>query len=83
MIGKNAWPKVAISILDRNGWQDTLEYLESVRRLDYPNYLTVVVDDSSWNDSADRTKAWAEENLGTGHVLAQHAEETVLKGGVC
>lgn len=83
MIDKNAWPKVAISILNWNGWLDTLECLESVRRLDYPNYLTVVVDDSSWNDSADRIKAWAKENLGTGHVLAQHSEETVLKGGVC
>ncbi len=44
-------PRVAVSILNWNGWQDTLECLESVRRLDYPNYLSVVVDNGSWDDS--------------------------------
>ena len=79
MIDKDGWPKVAISILNWNGWQDTLDCLESVRRLDYPNYLTAVVDDSSWNDLADRIKAWAEENLGTAHVLAQYSRRPSSK----
>jgi len=43
-------PTVAISILNWNGWQDTLECLESVRRLDYPNYLTIV--DSFWAEDS-------------------------------
>ena len=43
-------PLVAISILNWNGWRDTLECLESVRRLDYPNYLAIVVDNGSWDD---------------------------------
>ena len=59
-----ASPLVVISILNWNGWKDTLECLESVRRLDYPNFLTVVVDNGSWNGSADKIKAWAEANLG-------------------
>ena len=74
-------PLVVISILNWNGWQDTLECLESVRRLDYPNYLTVVVDNGSWNGSADKIKAWAEENLGTGHFIADYTRETALAGG--
>jgi GT2 family glycosyltransferase len=74
-------PLVAISILNWNGWRDTLECLESVRRLDYPNYLTVVVDNGSWDDSAERIKAWAHENLGAGHVLADYAQEIAFQGG--
>jgi hypothetical protein len=76
-----AWPRVALSILNWNGWQDTLECLESVRRLDYPNYLPIVVDNGSWNDSAEEIKAWAEENLGPGHILADYSREAALKGG--
>ncbi|MGA8186080.1 MAG: glycosyltransferase, partial [Terriglobia bacterium] len=74
-------PLVAISILNWNGWEDTLECLESVRRLDYPNYLTVVVDNGSWNGSADKIKAWAEANLGPGRVIADYSRETALAGG--
>ena len=74
-------PLVAISILNWNGWEDTLECLESVRRLDYPNYLVVVVDNGSTNGSADKIRAWAEANLGPGHVLADYTSETALAGG--
>ncbi len=31
-------PLVAISVLNWNGWQDTLECLRSIRALDYPDY---------------------------------------------
>jgi hypothetical protein len=74
-------PGVGISILNWNGWQDTLKCLESVRQLDYPNYLTIVVDNGSWNDSAEKIKAWAEANLSSGHVLADYTRETALQGG--
>lgn len=51
-------PKVAIVVLNWNGKQDTLECLESIGKLDYPNYQTVVVDNGSTDDSVDaiRTK---------------------------
>ena len=80
--GVSESPLVVISILNWNGWQDTLECLESVRRLDYPNYLTVVIDNGSWNGSADKIKDWGEENLGPGHVLADYTRETALAGGI-
>jgi GT2 family glycosyltransferase len=74
-------PKVAISILNWNGWQDTIECLESVRGLRYTNCLTIVVDNGSWNDSAGRIAAWARERLGSGHVLAEYSRQTALQGG--
>jgi GT2 family glycosyltransferase len=80
--GVSESPLVAISILNWNRWRDTLECLESVRRLDYPNYLTVVVDNGSWDGSADRIKAWAEANLGPGSVLADYTRERAMAGGV-
>jgi hypothetical protein len=81
-IGQRAsYPLVAISILNWNGWQDSLECLESVRRLDYPNYLTVVVDNGSSDDSLDRIRAWAKETLPDQTAFVQYRREMALAGG--
>lgn len=74
----DTWPKVAIIVLNWNGWRNTIECLESVRELTYPNYLTIVVDNGSWDDSLKRIKEWA---IGKGLVLAEYNVETTLKGG--
>ena len=54
------WPKVAIIILNWNGWKDTVECLESVFRNTYPNYQVIVVDNGSTDDLIEKIKAWAE-----------------------
>ena len=54
------WPKVAIIILNWNGWKDTLECLESVFRNTYPNYQVIVVDNGSTDGSMEKIKAWAD-----------------------
>lgn len=46
-------PKVYISILNWNGLKDTLECLESVFKLDYPNFEVIVVDNGSTDDSVE------------------------------
>jgi GT2 family glycosyltransferase len=74
-------PRVAIIILNWNGWQDTLECLESVRQLDYPNYLTIVVDNGSWDDSLEKIRARVKESLGEGYVLVEYAKTIALRGG--
>ncbi|KUK57297.1 MAG: Glycosyl transferase, family 2 [Synergistales bacterium 53_16] len=59
MSGKETWPKVAIIVLNWNGWRDTIECLESLQRLTYPNYQIIVVDNGSTDDSVEKIKAWA------------------------
>ena len=44
-------PKVSIIILNWNGVKDTLECLESVYKLDYPNFEVIVVDNGSTDNS--------------------------------
>lgn len=44
-------PKVFISILNWNGLDDTVECLDSIFRMDYPNYVVVVVDNASSDGS--------------------------------
>ena len=41
------FPKVAIIILNWNGLQDTIECLDSVQKITYPNYTVVVIDNGS------------------------------------
>ena len=72
-------PFVVIVSVNWNGWRDTLECLESVRRLDYPNYLMVVVDNASRDDSLARIRGWAEER--EGYVLTEYTETVARAGG--
>lgn len=53
------WPKVAVIVLNWNGWRDTIECLESLQRITYPNYQIIVVDNGSTDDSVQKIKAWA------------------------
>lgn len=49
-------PKVAIIILNWNNWQDTIDCLESVYQIDYPNYQVIIVDNGSENESVKEIK---------------------------
>lgn len=50
---------VYVLIINWNGWQDTIECLESVFRNDYPDYRVIVCDNDSGDGSLERIKAWA------------------------
>jgi len=73
-------PSILISILNWNGWRDTVECLESVRRLDYPNHIAVVVDNGSSDDSAGRLRAWAAKNLPESQELVECTTEEAAQG---
>jgi len=53
-------PSVYIILVNRNRGQLTLECLESVFRLSYPNFRVILVDNGSSDDSAARFRDWAE-----------------------
>lgn len=52
-------PKVSIILLNWNGWGDTIECLESVFNIDYPNFEVLVADNNSTNGSVQKIKDWA------------------------
>ena len=56
--------RVVVVILNWNGWQDTIECLESVMRTDYPDFQMAVCDNGSKDASVERIMEWAEGRLG-------------------
>lgn len=57
------YPKVSVIILNWNGWKDTIECLESLYQIDYPNYEIVLVDNDSKDDSIQRIRDYCEGKL--------------------
>ena len=56
-------PKVSIIILNWKGWEDTIECLESLYQITYPNYDVIVVDNSSEDESIEKIKRYAEGEI--------------------
>lgn len=59
-------PRVYIVLVNWNGWQDTIQCLESVFRLSYPNFCVIVCDNASTDDSIERIAEWASGDLAAG-----------------
>ena len=56
-------PYVSIIILNWNGWRDTIECLESIYQMNYPNYQVIVVDNNSKDNSIKKIKDYCSGNL--------------------
>jgi GT2 family glycosyltransferase len=56
------WPMVAIIVLNWNSWQDTIECLESIQKVDYMNLEAIVVDNASKDESVERISSWCNQN---------------------
>jgi GT2 family glycosyltransferase len=54
---------VYIILVNWNGWQDTVECLESLFRLKYDAYRVIVCDNGSTDGSVEHMKAWANGQL--------------------
>ena len=75
------WSQVVICVLNWYSWRDTLDCLESLQQLSYPNFLTIVVDNGSMDDSVKKIKTWAEVNL-EGGTFVEYTRGEALNGGV-
>ncbi|MBU4606912.1 MAG: glycosyltransferase family 2 protein, partial [Euryarchaeota archaeon] len=56
-------PEVAVVIINWNGWEDTIECLESLYQIDYPNYNVILVDNASEDDSMEKIKEYCAGKL--------------------
>lgn len=57
------YPKVAVIILNWNGWKDTIECLESLYQIDYPYYDIVLVDNDSKDDSINMIRDYCKGKI--------------------
>lgn len=55
-------PKVYIIILNYKNHKDTLECLDSVKQLDYPNFTALAIDNDSSDESEEKIKEWIAQN---------------------
>ncbi|MTK63434.1 MAG: glycosyltransferase family 2 protein [Methanobacterium sp.] len=56
-------PKVKIIILNWNGWEDTIECLESLYQIDYPNFDVLIVDNDSKDESINKIHEYLDGQL--------------------
>ncbi len=56
-------PHVAIIILNWNGWEDTLECLESLYQIDYDNYNVIIVDNDSHDESIKKIREYSKGKI--------------------
>ena len=79
--GATATPSVGICVLNWNGWRDTLECVESLRRQDYPNFVIIVLDNHSLNDSVEQIRAWATADLPEPSGFVEYTGKIARAGG--
>lgn len=70
--------RVSIILVNWNGWQDTIECLQSLRQLNYAPFRVIVCDNGSIDNSISRIKSWADQQK-LGYVEYQRA--TAEAGG--
>ena len=71
-------PKVAIIVLNYRNWQDTIVCLESLNKVDYRDYLMIVVDNASHNSSIENIQLWAEGKM----KIIEYEKDIAEMGGI-
>lgn len=69
-------PEVDIIILNWNGWQDTLECLESLYQNNYDNYKVIVVDNASEDDSLQKIREYCQGELEISSNLVKYQSKS-------
>lgn len=58
-------PAVAVILVNYNGWRDSIECLDSLLAIDYPDFHVFITDNESSDDSPARLSAWCATPLGS------------------
>lgn len=71
--------KVYIIVVNWNGWNDTIECLESLLLLEYPDFKVVVCDNASRDDSIQKLREWGERTFGSASADFQVLSRSVAE----
>ena len=66
-------PKVAVVILNWNGYEDTIECLESLRQITYSNYSTIIVDNASSDTSLEKIRKYCKGEIEVKSAFFKHS----------
>ena len=69
-------PLVSIILLNWNGYDDTLEALESLYQINYPNYNVIVVDNASEDESIQKIEDYANGKIKVETKYTKYHAET-------
>lgn len=56
-------PHVYVVVTNWNGWKNSIECLESLLRMDYPNYTLLLCDNASSDSSLEQIRRWAQGEI--------------------
>ncbi|MEL7669173.1 glycosyltransferase family 2 protein [Methanobacterium sp.] len=73
------YPHVSIVILNWNGWKDTLECLESVYKIKYPNYNIILLDNASNDESLEKIKGYLKGKIKVNSPFFDYSENKPIK----
>jgi GT2 family glycosyltransferase len=62
------WPRVSVVVCSRNGSRTIRECLEGLRRIEYPDYEVIVVNDGSQDDTGRIARGYGVRLINTGGV---------------
>ena len=68
-------PTVAIVILNWNGWEDTIECLESLYQISYSDYRVILVDNNSSNESILKIKDYCNGKIKVKSEFFEYAKD--------
>ena len=72
------YPGVTIIILNWNGWKDTIECLESLYQITYPDYDVIIVDNGSEDESVQKIREYCEGKIEAESKFFEYSSENKL-----
>jgi GT2 family glycosyltransferase len=71
------FPRISIIILNWNNWRDTLDCLESLHALSYPNHQVIIVDNGSTDGSLEKINTYCADASSAHVALGRDRDDYV------